>query len=158
MKSFIIQTLLLIFCCIFMTAGLMAQTGIRGIVRDKKSGVTIVGANVVIKGSSRGTSTGIDGSFSISGLAAGEHTLVVSFISYKPIEISIMKNLLLFAILTTLVFRGANAQSITDPFFDHCNFTGAVDSADWTAGWNEGLKLEGSETEANCSNKLLKIA
>jgi hypothetical protein len=90
MKSFITGIILLNFCCLFMTAGLMAQSGISGIVRDKKSGETIVGANVIVKGSTRGASTGIDGSFSISGLQAGNLTLIVSFISYKPIELSFM--------------------------------------------------------------------
>jgi hypothetical protein len=46
-----------------------------------------------------------------------------------------MKKLLLFQLVSSLIFVGAKAQSITDPFFDHCNFTGAFGSTDWTAGW-----------------------
>lgn len=62
---------------------LFAQSGtIRGRVKDSRSNETIIGANVVIEGSTIGTSTGIDGSYAISNLVPGTYTLMVTFVSY----------------------------------------------------------------------------
>ncbi|WP_130274764.1 TonB-dependent receptor [Cecembia calidifontis] len=64
-----------------------AQTGsIRGVVSDSKSGETIIGANVIIEGTSMGVATGIDGDFEITRVEPGIYTVVVSFISYKTLR------------------------------------------------------------------------
>lgn len=60
-----------------------AQNGtIRGTVIDDANGETIIGANVVIEGTSNGTTTDLDGNYNIS-LAAGTYSLVFSSISYS---------------------------------------------------------------------------
>lgn len=62
------------------------QNGVcRGIVKDAM-GETIIGASVVVKGTTNGTITGIDGDFSLSDVSKGT-TLVVSFVGYKDQEV-----------------------------------------------------------------------
>ena len=63
---------------------------IRGTVIDKQSLLTLPGANVVILGSNppKGASTGIDGSFKISGVAPGRYDLQATYLGYKPVVIS----------------------------------------------------------------------
>ena len=62
------------------------QTGIcKGIVKDA-TGETVIGASVVVKGTTNGTITGIDGDFTLSGVPKGS-TLVVSYVGYLTQEI-----------------------------------------------------------------------
>ncbi len=61
-----------------------AQNGtIRGIVADGKSGETVVGANVVIQGTTVGAATDINGEFVIPNIKQGTYDLSVTFITYK---------------------------------------------------------------------------
>lgn len=74
----------LLFCFLLMSAGAFAQNGtISGTVTDAKSGETVVGANVVIQGTSVGAATGIDGDFVIPDLKPGTYSLSVTFVTYK---------------------------------------------------------------------------
>ena len=56
-----------------------------GVVKDA-TGETIIGASVVVKGSTNGTITGIDGDFSLSNVPKGS-TIVISFVGYQTQEI-----------------------------------------------------------------------
>lgn len=61
----------------------LAQTGtIRGTVYDEKTGETVIGATVVIKGTINGTITDFDGNYSLK-VEPGIHDVVVSFVSYE---------------------------------------------------------------------------
>jgi hypothetical protein len=63
---------------------LIAQTGsITGVVKEKASSETIIGANVVIQGTLIGASTNFDGKYEIRNLNPGRYTIQVSFISYE---------------------------------------------------------------------------
>lgn len=69
---------------IFFSATVIAQTtGIKGVVSDKSTKETLVGAAVLIQGTSTGSTTDLDGNYSITSLAPGNYNLVVSYISYK---------------------------------------------------------------------------
>jgi TonB-dependent receptor len=71
--------------CSFLSSMAVAQTGsITGTVTDEISGETIIGANVVLKGTTTGASTDLDGKFTISNLAPGSYDLQVSYVSYAP--------------------------------------------------------------------------
>ncbi|HPJ78976.1 MAG TPA: TonB-dependent receptor [Prolixibacteraceae bacterium] len=56
---------------------------IRGTVRDGKTGETLVGAQLLIQGTTRGTITDFDGNFTLTDVAQGSYNLVVAFISYE---------------------------------------------------------------------------
>jgi len=60
---------------------------IGGIVTDKSNNETLIGANVLIVGTTNGASTDIDGAYSIKGLKPGNYNLRVSYISYQAIVI-----------------------------------------------------------------------
>jgi len=63
---------------------LTAQNGsIAGKILDNKDGFTIVGATVVIDGTTVGASSDVDGNFTISNLKPGEYDLNVSYVTYK---------------------------------------------------------------------------
>jgi propanediol dehydratase small subunit len=61
------------------------QSGtVRGVVIDDATGETIIGGTVVVQDLGTGTSTDLDGQFSLS-LDAGTYTLQVSYIGYATI-------------------------------------------------------------------------
>jgi hypothetical protein len=63
----------------------VAQTLIEGSVKDK-SGLAVPGANIFIKDSYDGTSSGANGLFNFSTDEKGEHSLQVTFIGFKTFE------------------------------------------------------------------------
>ncbi len=72
----------------------VAQSGrISGTIVDAKTGETLLGATVLVEGTTKGASADFDGKFSINNVPAGKITLVVSFISYttKKIEGVVVK-------------------------------------------------------------------
>src|SRR5258708_3231438 len=79
----------LFFSFLVLLTGQLAAQGrvISGTVTDA-GGVPIAGASITVKGSNRGTSTGTDGSFSIS-VTTGDKTLVISAVNLSPLEVNI---------------------------------------------------------------------
>ncbi len=73
-------TLLLLFLAL---ASFGQTTGIKGVVSDKSSKETLVGATVLIQGTTTGSTTDLDGNYSITALPPGSYNLVISYISYK---------------------------------------------------------------------------
>jgi hypothetical protein len=58
---------------------------IEGTVKDKKTGETLIGANVIIEGTLTGTTTDFQGHFEIQNLKPGKYNLKVSYVSYNPV-------------------------------------------------------------------------
>ena len=76
------QILLLAFCMIVAIAG-KSQTGIiKGTITDANTKESLIGATVVIQGTSKGASSDFDGNFQIDNVKAGSYNLVISYISY----------------------------------------------------------------------------
>jgi len=80
----------LLFCTVMalfsMTWGLNAQV-ITGTVLDD-DGIEVIGANILVKGTTLGTITEIDGTYSLN-LPAGATTLIFSYVGYKAQEVEI---------------------------------------------------------------------
>jgi outer membrane receptor for ferrienterochelin and colicin len=73
---------------VLVCSGAFAATGgIEGVVFDKKSGETLVGAQVIIEGTTTGSVTDFDGHFIIPGIKPGTYKIRVSYISYNPLLI-----------------------------------------------------------------------
>ncbi|MCC5928301.1 MAG: carboxypeptidase-like regulatory domain-containing protein [Cyclobacteriaceae bacterium] len=78
------SSLLLTLCLLLSTYTLYSQKGsISGIVADESTGETIIGANVVIEGTTQGASTDLSGAFTISNVDPGTYNLRVSYIAYR---------------------------------------------------------------------------
>ena len=60
-----------------------AQGSISGIVKDATTAEAIVGANVVIQGTSIGATTDVEGKFTIAKVDPGTYSLQITFITYK---------------------------------------------------------------------------
>jgi TonB-dependent receptor len=75
------------FFLIFSINGYSQSGTIRGQVIDNASGESLIGATVVIAGTTNGTSTDFDGKFEI-GASPGAYDLKVSFVSFEDIIIT----------------------------------------------------------------------
>jgi len=80
---------------IFAVTASAQKVTVTGIVNDAVSGESILGANILEKGTGNGTITNLDGKFSIS--VSPNATLVVKYVGYKPQEILVagQKNLVI---------------------------------------------------------------
>lgn len=65
----------------------MAQVTVKGVVKDE-TGEPIIGANVLVKGTTNGTITDIDGNYTIQNVA-NNATLVFSYVGFNNIEIPV---------------------------------------------------------------------
>lgn len=84
--KFIFTTL---FCFLF-TFALVSQTStIRGFVYDAKTGEPVIFTNVVLKGTSYGVPSDVNGYYSITKVPPGKYTLQVSNITYATFELPI---------------------------------------------------------------------
>ncbi len=80
------QTLLLLF--VLISFGISAQE-VSGILFDKRTGETLIGASVFVKGTTTGAQTDIDGKFKFKPEQTPPYTLVFSYIGYEPVELEI---------------------------------------------------------------------
>ncbi|MEP7129339.1 MAG: carboxypeptidase-like regulatory domain-containing protein, partial [Chitinophagales bacterium] len=71
----------LAFCLLMLAQHGIAQT-IRGTVKDAQTGEALIGANVVIKGTTNGTVTDEDGKFSLTLSQSLPVTLTVTYLGY----------------------------------------------------------------------------
>lgn len=78
-------------CAAFLFQGMIfAQGGtVTGTIYDQETGETLIGANVILKGTTTGTVTGIDGSFSLEVDQNPPFILVIRFIGYSDQEITV---------------------------------------------------------------------
>ena len=87
MKSALLTTALLLFSTILFGQGQSTTGALTGVVIDDEANEPMPFATVVIKGTTKGTTTDIDGKYQILGVEPGIYTLVASFVGYQPIEI-----------------------------------------------------------------------
>ncbi|WP_195662975.1 SusC/RagA family TonB-linked outer membrane protein [Bacteroides congonensis] len=106
------------------------QSDIKGTVTDKRLNEPIIGASVLVEGTSNGTITDMDGNFSLKNISKG-NVLVVSYIGYQPQCLTIDGNQTTFRIMLTedtqtldeVVVVGFGTQK-------KVNLTGAVATVD----------------------------
>ena len=89
MKRIIILTMAFLA---FAMVSLHAQNTIRGSVTDSKSGEPLVGANVIIKGTSEGDVSDINGNYSITTSQNFPFTLEISYTGFSLQEIEVTSN------------------------------------------------------------------
>jgi len=71
---------------------LKGQTGsIEGVISDKKTGETLVGATIILAGTTIGTTSDLDGKYILDNLKPGTYNISVNFISYQQQAFSNVK-------------------------------------------------------------------
>ena len=84
-RDYLIKSCLTLWAVLAMSVGTFAQQiTVNGVVQDTQ-GEPIVGANVLIKGTTQGTITDLDGNFQLT--ADADVPLVISFIGYVTQEL-----------------------------------------------------------------------
>lgn len=65
-----------------------SQSGVKGLIKDSETQERLAGANILVEGTTKGTSADRDGSFSLY-LQPGKYNLIFSFIGYSSSKISV---------------------------------------------------------------------
>ena len=124
---FMKKRIYLLFFLLITSIGItLAQTQVVGNVADD-TGEPVIGASILVKGTTLGTVTDIDGAFTIS-VPAGSNTLVVSYVGLNTQEVAVkpVLNIILSSdieLLDELVVVGYGTQK-------KANLTGAVTTVD----------------------------
>jgi hypothetical protein len=82
--------LIFTFLLFFSLQWLHAQQGtgsLKGKIKDEAANEVVIGATVILKGTSFGASTDIDGNFQITGIPEGKYTVAISSVGYETKEI-----------------------------------------------------------------------
>jgi TonB-linked SusC/RagA family outer membrane protein len=89
------RKLMLLLACLFVGIGLVtAQTQkVTGVVISEEDGQPVVGASVLVKGTTQGTITDVDGNFNLSNVPSSAKTLQISYIGMQTQEVVIKPNL-----------------------------------------------------------------
>ncbi|HNR54172.1 MAG TPA: TonB-dependent receptor, partial [Flavobacteriales bacterium] len=97
----------------FLPSILLAQTGtIRGFVYDKQTGEPIIFTNVILKGTTIGAATDVNGYYSISKVAPGAYTLQVTYLGYDTAQKAV--NVVRDQILTEKLYLSKSAIQIRE--------------------------------------------
>ena len=97
----------------FLPSLLLAQTGtIRGFVYDKQTGEPIIFTNVILKGTTIGAATDVNGYYSISKVTPGSYTLQVTYLGYDTAQkaVSVVRD----QILTEKLYLSKSAIQIRE--------------------------------------------
>lgn len=74
---------LIIYTLLLTINSLFAQTGsLKGTIKDAKNNEAAIGATIMIKGTTTGTTTDVNGNFELKKLAAGLYNINISYVGY----------------------------------------------------------------------------
>ena len=79
------KRIVFIFLLPFLMLPAYAQQTITGVVKNQQE-EALVGANVTINETYRGTATNTNGEFKLTKLKPGHYTIIISYIGYKTLE------------------------------------------------------------------------
>ena len=91
MRHFFKQTVLLLLGVFLTSTAAMAQFTVTGSVQDD-SGEPLIGVSIVIKGTTTGTATDLDGSYELRIPTGSEATLMFSYTGYKTTEVAVSQS------------------------------------------------------------------
>ena len=69
----------------------LGKDGIKGVVTDIVTGEALIGAGILVDGTSEGTVTDLDGSYALP-LREGSYSLTVSYIGYTSLTFNVVIN------------------------------------------------------------------
>ncbi|MCU7499493.1 MAG: TonB-dependent receptor [Ignavibacteria bacterium] len=76
----------------FLSSKASAQASIEGVVRDSQTGEPLMGATVILIGTSKGATSNPDGKYAIRNVPAGQYTIRTTFIGYVEARRNIALN------------------------------------------------------------------
>ena len=76
----------ILFLAFLIPIGMLAQTKVTGVVTEQSTGTPLLGVNVVIKGTTTGTTTDFDGKYQIN--VNNGQTIVFTYVGYKTQELA----------------------------------------------------------------------
>ncbi|MDP3443907.1 MAG: carboxypeptidase-like regulatory domain-containing protein, partial [Ignavibacteria bacterium] len=85
MSRFKLILLILLMTSIGLDSFAQSKGSVSGKIIDKSNNETLIGANVILLGTNFGSSTDLDGVFSIKAVPSGTYDLKVSFVSYNSV-------------------------------------------------------------------------
>lgn len=166
------ERLLMLLACFFLSMELVwAQTStVTGIVVSDEDGEPVVGASVLVKGTTLGTVTDIDGKFSIGNVPHSAKTLQVSFVGMQTQEIAIKHGIIrvvlksdsemldevmvvAFGTQKKSSFTGAASVVSTEELSKHVT----TNVANALVGTTPGLQLRGGSGAPGASQGNIKI-
>lgn len=80
----IVKSKILILALMLISFASFSQSTVKGILVDAQNGETLIGASVVVEGTTIGTSTSLDGSFSIT-VPSGNQKIILSYVGYVEV-------------------------------------------------------------------------
>jgi len=86
MRKIFMKGLLLVVSVFFMTLAAMSQSIVKGKIIDSETKEELVGATVMVKGTTEGVATSLDGSFELKTSAEGKQTLIFRSVGYKELQ------------------------------------------------------------------------
>ncbi len=101
--------LFLVICCITVIVFAGTTGKITGKVVDKKTGEGLPQVNIIVRGTSLGTVTDINGNFTILNVPPGTYTVTASYVGYSPVSV---ENVRVRIDQTTEVFFELEEQTI----------------------------------------------
>ncbi|HBO28553.1 MAG TPA: SusC/RagA family TonB-linked outer membrane protein, partial [Leeuwenhoekiella sp.] len=75
------------FLLFMVPVALFAQNSVTGVVTEKATGMSIPGANIIVQGTSNGTTTDFDGNYTINNVNEGD-VLLFSFLGFTEQQIT----------------------------------------------------------------------
>ncbi|HMP28836.1 MAG TPA: carboxypeptidase-like regulatory domain-containing protein, partial [Saprospiraceae bacterium] len=79
----------LIICILNITLFMNAQNTIKGNIKDAEDKQALIGANIIIKGTIKGTITDFDGNFEITNNEKLPYVIIISMVGYETQELTI---------------------------------------------------------------------
>lgn len=83
-----LQKIAFAFMLMLFSSSLFAQGYVKGVITDASTNETLIGASVVLKGTTTGVSTDLNGNFTLE-IAAGQQTISIQYVGYAPQEIEV---------------------------------------------------------------------
>ncbi|MEX2410492.1 MAG: TonB-dependent receptor [Candidatus Paceibacterota bacterium] len=123
-KHTIIWTLLL--SLVFVTAGVAQNHEVTGTVTDARTGETLPGVNILIQGTSQGTSTNLNGEYQIN--SEPDDILVFSFVGYATMQIPVEGRNVINVSLSQAALIGGELVVVGYGAQQERNITGAISS------------------------------
>jgi len=100
---------------LFFSSLTIAQTGdLRGQLYDSKTGEPIIYGTVVLEGTEMGTTTDLDGFFTLTGIPLGEYKVIASYIGFEDMEQTVSITRTKVAFVKMLMEEGGVKLGVVD--------------------------------------------